>query len=318
MYWEKIKNNWKPLLAIAGVLVLAVWFFGTDWQSRKVAYDMNESVSGSYGEGMAYPEMAMQRDMATVSSDAMYVKMEAMPISTVPADGGSITVEDRKLEKTVYVNGTTADKAKLVTKLQELTDYYKAYWQSFYDNNSQYSPSLSFTIKVPSAQLDHFLSDLRPALDFIDSENLNVSDVSLEYYDLKARLENAQKEEAQYQAVLEKAYKVEDILKVTEYLNNVRSRIESMTAQLEVLSNRTDYATVYLTVRVLSQGASVVPEKEWSLGQTWKEAVNDLVENSKIGLENSLYWLVTNSVAIGFWLIVAIVVYVIYRVRRKK
>ncbi len=313
MYWEKIKNNWKSLLAIAGVLILAVWFFGTDWQSRKVAYDMNESVSG---EGMAYPEMAMQRDMATVSSDAMYYEEKMM--APTPSGSDSINTADRKLEKTVYLNGTTGDKAKLVTKLQELTDYYKAYWQAFYDNNSQYSPSLSFTIKVPSAQLDHFLSDLRPALDFIDSENLNVSDVSLEYYDLKARLENAQKEEAQYQAVLEKAYKVEDILKVTEYLNNVRSRIESMTAQLEVLSNRTDYATVYLTVRVLDQGASVVPEKEWSLGQTWKEAVNDLVENSKIGLENSLYWLVTNSVAIGFWLIVAIVVYVIYRVRRKK
>jgi len=316
MYWEKIKNNWKPLLAIVGVVALAIWFFGTDWQSRQVAYDMNESVSGSAGEGMAYPEMAMQRDMATVSSDAMYSEEKMM--APVPSGSDSINTADRKLEKTVYVNGTTADKAKLVTKLQELTDYYKAYWQAFYDNNSQYSPSLSFTIKVPSAQLDHFLSDLRPALDFIDSENLNVSDVSLEYYDLKARLENAQKEEAQYQAVLEKAYKVEDILKVTEYLNNVRSRIESMTAQLEVLSNRTDYATVYLTVRVLDQGASVVPEKEWSLGQTWKEAVNDLVENSKIGLENSLYWLVTNSVAIGFWLIVAIVVYVIYRVRRKK
>lgn len=313
MYWEKIKNNWKPLLAIAGVLILAVWFFGTDWQSRKVAYDMNESVSG---EGMAYPEMAMQRDMATVSSDAMYYEEKMM--APTPSGSDSINTADRKLEKTVYLNGTTSDKAKLVTKLQELTDYYKAYWQAFYDNNSQYSPSLSFTVKVPSAQLDNFLKDLRPALDFVDSENLNVSDVSLEYYDLKARLDNAQKEEAQYQAVLEKAYKVEDILKVTEYLNNVRSRIESMTAQLEVLSNRTDYATVYLTVRVLSQGASVVPEKEWSLGQTWKEAVNDLMENSKIGLENSLYWLVTNSVAIAFWLVVAVVVYVIYRVRRKK
>ncbi len=313
MYWEKIKNNWKPLLAIAGVVILAVWFFSTDWQSRKVAYDMNESVSG---QGMAYPEMAMSRDMATVSSDAMYYDEKMM--APMPTGSDSINTTDRKLEKTVYLNGTTSDKAKLVTKLQELTDYYKAYWQSFYDNNSQYSPSLSFTIKVPSAQLDHFLKDLRPALDFVDSENLNVNDVSLEYYDLKARLENAQKEEKQYQEILVKASKVEDILKVTEYLNNVRSRIESMQAQLEVLSNRTDYATVYLTVRVLSQGASVVPEQEWSLGQTWKEAVNDLLENSKIGLENALYWLVTNSVAIAFWLVVVVVGIIVYRVRRKK
>lgn len=313
MYWEKIKNNWKPLVMIIAVLFLVVWFFTNDWQSRQFVYDKSESMAG---EGMAYPEMAMQRNMATVSSDAMYY--EAKMVAPIPAGSDSVTVADRKLEKTVYLNGTTTDKTKLVTKLQELTEYYKAYWQAFYDNNSQYSPSLSFTIKVPSAQLDHFLADVRPVLDFIDSENLNVTDVSLEYYDLKARLENAQKEEKQYQDILEKATKVEDILKVTEYLNNVRSRIESMTAQLEVLSNRTDYATVYLTVRVLNKGAGVTPEKEWSLGQTWSEAVNDLIENSKISLENTLYWLVTNSFKIVFLLVVAVVIYVIYRVRRIK
>jgi hypothetical protein len=315
MYWEKIKNNWKPLLAIVAVLALAFWFFGKDWQSRKLAYDMSESVSG---QGMAYPEMAYDMKASSrnmVSSDAMYAPGVA---EIMPVGSDSINATERKLEKTISLNGSVSDKTKFVTKLQELTDYYKAYWQSFYDNNYQYSPSLSFTIKVPSAQLDHFLKDLRPTLDFIDSENLNVSDVSLEYYDLQARLESARKEEAQYQAVLEKAYKVEDILKVTEYLNNVRSRIESMTAQLEVLSNRTDYATLYLNVRILNQGASVNPEKEWSLGQTWKEAVNDLIENSKIGLENIVYWLVTNVITIAFWTVVAIVLLVIYRVRRKK
>lgn len=314
MYWEKIKNNWKSIAVIGGILIVAIWFFNTDWQSR-TSYQMNDemAVSGSAGEGMDYDSKSVSRN--TVSSDAMYAPgvAEIMPVSS-----DSINTTERKLEKTIYLDGSVSDKQKFVTKLQELTDYYKAYWQAFYDNNSQYSPSLSFTVKVPSAQLDNFLKDLRPTLDFIDSENLNVNDVSLEYYDLKARLDNAQKEEKQYQDILVKANKIEDILKVTEYLNNVRSRIESMTAQLEVLSNRTDYATVYLTVRVLNQGASVVPEKEWSLGQTWKEAVNDLVENSKIGLENALYWLVTNSFAIAFWTVVAIIVLVVYRVRRKK
>ena len=313
---DKTKKIIWAVVAVVILLFIAKGFFGNSYpgmfKSSSLNYDMpmNE-ISNSDSAFM--PMMAIQEKRA-------YSEEMGMDFAGDWDDGGVVMVEqsniDRKLEKRVSLNVVIEDKEAFINKTKELTDFYKGYWQNYYDNNSEYSPSVSVDIKIPVDQLEHFLKDIKENIDYLENENLFVNDVTLEFTDLKARLDNAKKEETQYLVILEKAYDIEDILSVTSYLNRVRERIEVMQAQMNAMSNRTDYSVVNIYARVLSAGETVT--EEWSLSQTWKEAVNDLIRNTKFFIEGFVYSVVTNVARIVFWIIIALIAYIIYRKKFKK
>ena len=85
---------------------------------------------------------------------------------------------------------------------------------------------------------------------------------------------------------------------------------------MNYLMNRTDFAVVSIFARILQQGEEI--EDTWSIGQTWKEAVNDLIQNTKYFAEDTVYCLVTNVLGIVFWGFIALIAYIIYRKKFKK
>jgi len=300
------KMNKKLLAVIIGAVVLLA-----------IALIMPNSKDNMLSEKSLDMDMAGSRG----SSDGVVAQnYNAMPEEAPQADKSMLNDEngqvERKLEKRLYLEITIENKEEFIKKLKELTEFYQGYWQGFTEINSDYNPTISVNIKIPVEQLDHFTSELKEGIDFINSERLTVNDVTLEYIDLQSRLENAKKEEGQYLEVLDQANKVEDILEVTKYLNQVRERIEVMQGQMNYLLNRTDFTVVNIEARILEQGEKTVDE--WSLKQTWKDAVNDLIRNSKRFVENSVYFMVTNVFEIIFWLMLILVVYVIYRKKFKK
>lgn len=299
----------KKALAIVAVIVavLAVIFLtrgGDIYESQKMAMDSAGSEGGVYMTNSLAMAPSVDRKM-DYNEEMLYDEMDG------EVAGEMSTAVDRKLEKRVSLNLVIENKESFVNKVHELIDFYNGYEQNFYDNNYEYNPTISVDIKIPVDQLDHFLADLKGAADYIESESLTVNDVTLEYVDLKSRLENAQAEEQQYLEIMKKAYDIEDVLEVTRYLSQAREEIEAMQGQMNYLLSRTDYAVVSIYAKVLQEGQDV--EDPWSLKQTWKEAVNDLMQNTKYFIEDGLYWLVTNSLAIAFWAIIALIAYIVYR-----
>jgi len=82
------------------------------------------------------------------------------------------------------------------------------------------------SIRVVDEKFDQALAELRELAVRVKSENTNSQDVTQEYTDLQARLNNAEATEKQYLALLEKATAVEDILKIYDSLSRVRQEIE--------------------------------------------------------------------------------------------
>ena len=73
-------------------------------------------------------------------------------------------------------------------------------------------------------------------------------DVTLEYYDMSARLKAMQAEEAQLMQVLEECKTVEEILLVREQLAEVREKIESYQGRINLWDHEVRYATLELTI----------------------------------------------------------------------
>lgn len=142
-------------------------------------------------------------------------------------------------------------------------------------SNDQDVKSAVMTLRIPSAAYDATVSELKQLAITVLEESSNAEDVTAQYVDLDARLHAARAEETQYLDILKQARTVEDTLRVTEQLANVRTRIEQMTAEQRSLADRTDYST--LTV-VLQETAKVqVPTPTWNLGEIWRGALKSLI-----------------------------------------
>lgn len=99
------------------------------------------------------------------------------------------------------------------------------------------------TCRVPASGFAAFVAELR-GLGRVLHEALRAEDVTRQHRDLGIRLENAKASRERLLALLAKADKVEDLLRIEEQLRRLTDEIETMTAELKSLDDRIALATV--------------------------------------------------------------------------
>lgn len=110
------------------------------------------------------------------------------------------------------------------------------------------APSLDATVRVPAAEMDAALAELR-VLGRVENESQGGEDVSEQHVDLTARLHNARETEQRLIDILrERAGKVSDVLAVEEQISQKRGEIEQMEAQLAEADKRVEYASIDLHI----------------------------------------------------------------------
>lgn len=109
--------------------------------------------------------------------------------------------------------------------------------------------SASLTLRVPADKFNDALRALRSLADVeVLSSNVDSKDVTEQFVDLEARLRAKQAEETRYLALLARADKIEDILRIDQVLNAVRTQIEQLTGQLNSMKSRTTFSTISLSI----------------------------------------------------------------------
>jgi len=113
---------------------------------------------------------------------------------------------------------------------------------------SDAAKTLSATLRVPSAQLEPALAELKQ-LGRADQESQAGEEVTKQYVDLAARLKNSRATEERLLGVLRNnTGKVKDVLEVENEISRVRGEIEEMEADQRALQARIDFATITLSV----------------------------------------------------------------------
>src|SRR6266540_377400 len=86
--------------------------------------------------------------------------------------------------------------------------------------------SATLTLRVPQARFSDALRQIRDISDIeVVASNVDGKDVTDQFVDLQARLTAKKAEEARYLALLARADKIEDILKIDAVLSQVRTQI---------------------------------------------------------------------------------------------
>lgn len=132
------------------------------------------------------------------------------------------------------------------------------------------------SIRVPDEKFDQALTELRNLAVRVKSESTNSQDVTQEYTDLQARLNNAEATEKQYLALLEKATDVEDILKIYDSLSRVRQEIEQIKGQMQYLERTASMSLISVQLEPQATAKPLV-HAGWSALEALKSAVRGIV-----------------------------------------
>lgn len=194
-------------------------------------------------------------NMANESSVAMDEVTELSELKTPQADAKKeakledkqASEYDRKITKTGDINFETKDIVKTKSAIQKQVKALKGYIES--DEISTYDErkSNTLTIRIPSSSFDTLINNVAEQATKIDSREVRLSDVTEDYIDLDKRLKTKKELEARYIQLLQKATKVEEILKIEEQMGKLREDIESTEGRFRYLNGQVDYSTLNVT-----------------------------------------------------------------------
>ena len=316
----KNKNRIIKITSAAAVLVLAVYLgtsgllmLGNSTKEDSVA--LNGLFTGEMGQNQAADTAAGAEPSSMESSYTMDGSLaggsEKQFARETPLSGAVVGEENvigQKLIYTMDVTIKTSDVAATMENVQEKVKSVGGYIVDSNINNDSYQVTAHITMKVPAKEFDSFKGNLSQ-FGHIEHQHLSTNDVSKEYFDTETRLKSWEAQEQRYLEILQQAKTVEDILRIEEYLHNVRIQIESLKGQLKYWDNQVDYSTIHMSIYPLQSDIAVKdPWQPVSMKNTLIAAKNALIKSI------SFIWNAINYVIvfIGYALPVIIILALIW------
>lgn len=259
-----------------------------------------------------------ETDDIYLNEKSSYAEEPAQEAAGAESDGTLVKDTARKLIKNVNLEVETEEFDVLMQTIAEKTESFGGYVESSYTyNGSNYygnsSRDASLTLRIPAEKLDAFLSAVAECSNVV-SKNESVTDVTLQYVDMKSHKEALETEQTRLLELLEQAESVEDIITIESRLSEVRYQIESMESQLRTMDNQVSYSTVYLAV---SEVKKLTPVKEQTTWEKISTGFLDSLESVGRGIKNFLIGLIINLPYLVVWAVVIVLLVLIVRLLRK-
>jgi hypothetical protein len=204
------------------------------------------------------------------------------PTKTMPAPGaeeypgaGVVIPAERMIVRTGDMSLIVADVVDARDKIAQLAVRLGGWVVSsnIYSEEEELTGWIS--IRVPSDKFDQALGEIRGLAVRVTSESTNAEDITEEYVDLQSRLRNAEATESQYLALLEKAVKVEDALKVYEALTQIRYEIEQIKGRMQYLERTSAMGMISVNLKPVATAKPLV-RPGWSAREAAKSAIRGL------------------------------------------
>ena len=289
-----MKRSARLLSVLSSLLCLLLLFTGCSASSKENSLEWLYNYSEEMIDQPAPAEKPMLTDSSMAASDA------GTGLGT--QSGGMGDGDLRKIIYNASMNITADDPAaamrSIVDKAVALGGFVA---NSSMSNDDDGTNRVHLTIKIPFDKLDALVAQAE-GTGRVDDYRLSSDDISLDYYDVEARLKNAKAEEAQLVAILEQCASVEEILEVRASLTSVRGDIESYQAQINLWDHLVAYTT--LSIRI-DRTPKTRESADGELLSIWK--ASDVWKDMQRGFQNSARFMVNAVSAIGIVLAVAII-----------
>jgi hypothetical protein len=169
------------------------------------------------------------------------------------------------------------------------------------DANEPYARA-DIAIRVRAEILDATLEQIRRLATQINTDQVEVVDVTKQYVDDEAQIRNLQAQEQQYLKILEKTKQVSEVLEVTERLDGVRGQIDKAKAEFWVLQHDIAMSVVRISIRRDSASARFY---NWRPIRQIRESASSTVEGM-IGVFNGVIAIFFYIPVLLLWLLVVL------------
>ena len=171
----------------------------------------------------------------------------------------------------------------------------------------------TITVRIPADSLDAAQKQIEAIGLKVLSRGKNSNDVTDQYTDLNARLTNLTATEADLRKLMDsataKATKADDILAIYRELTNVRTQIEQIKGQMNVLEKTSALATLTISLEP-HQEIQVLEPDTWLPNKTAAQALKSLVQALQ-GLADLTIWVLLFLLPIVIVLLIPVFVLVL-------
>ena len=206
-------------------------------------YDRKRQNSAELGNGSPMSAMSTSKEPGVIGGLIRGFEQAAPP----PPSPGSLANNGPLIVHTALLTLTTREFDRSRGEIERIVTAHQGYIANLSSSNpTDQGRSLTATLRLPAARLDIVLSDLKK-LGRVEAESQSGEEVTQQYVDLEARLQNARNTEQRLTQLLRnRTGKLSDVLAVEEQIDATRGQIETMQAEQKSLSKRIAFATLQL------------------------------------------------------------------------
>ena len=239
-----------------------------------------------------------------------------------PDSNGTLPVQlqNTKLIYTANMSLQSTEFEKTCGYIKSLADKYFAFIENETVDNGNgsatYRRSASYTVRVPAENYSSFLSGMSDECHVV-SLNQKMTDVSEQYFDTEQKLQTLRNKHDRLEALLEKAEKMEDIIRLEDALSENEYEINQYQGTLNKYDSLVSYSTVKITLKEVARPDTGIDEQPGffqRLGRSFSEGF----ANTLSGLENIVYWLSYNIRVLIILVVIVIALVKIHPIRRIK
>lgn len=308
--------TFKKVLKIGGLVLLALVILFIGFTIVVNSFNKITEKSGYNQATMGIVNLP-QGDIGIVSSKPgrdysydMAANPDIVSRETVASQTASV---DKKIIKTGSLSlkvekAETA--AEAITNIAKLNKGEVS--NSNFSESSRGIKSGYITIRVPNQNFETVFDEIKKIATQVLNESTNAQDITEEYIDLQARLNNKKAEEQSFVALLNRSGKIEEVLAVTREIARTRGEIEQLEGQMRYLNSQTDMSTITVS---LSEDVEITPvSQDWRPWQVFKTSVKQLITNSQNFISGLIRFII---VVIPMLFIYFIILWLVYYIGKK-
>lgn len=273
LYFNKfIRKHWKVFTGIAAVILL-MFVVTINTFLTPLGNSFKGGTKGDFQIAGSQQEAIPQEEVLKSKHDIWDSNFRGSAEGNY-AQSGVVQNISRKIIKNAQLDITVEDFDKAYERIIVLTKEMGGYIEDSRITKDKTGKMGHIAARMPHNHFEEFIMKLEN-LGEVTNKTISGNDITTQYFDTQARVNNFKKQEQRLLDILEKAQTVEEILKIENELNRVRYEIERLTSQLKQWDNLVELSTVNIYLRQTKTPQKKI--KPLSFKDVYKQAVEAFI-----------------------------------------
>ena len=228
---------------------------------------MDEAISAKSMPVRTVPPSALSLDQSISVSSGSNLRKSLTQSDSVQIE--STVLSDRIIVRTVDLDVLVRDIDFVLT---EITNYIKVYGGWIVSKKQSKKFNATISLRVKSDQLDDFLNFLQDTVIEFESITSTSKDVTDEFIDYTAQLNNLEATQKTLKSFLDKSESLEDALSVNNAMSENQDKIFRIKGKLKYLEQTSEYSlvTIFLNLEPVKINVDIGEDKTEGIGKPVK------------------------------------------------